>query len=288
MGWLSNLSPTFNFDQSDKKYKSNQTNTIWGPQAGLLEPTYTGTTNLLNNNYINQGLAAGEAAIPGIEQYGGQALPVWSNLLAGGAFGGQSYDTSGLNPMATGNNQNFQTLYGLQNPQQNPYLNAMAQSGLGQMFRQYQQSMAQNKLGANFAGGLGGSRQGVADANANYNMMMGGSDFLSSLYGGQYQSDMNRAMQSAQIANQQQLQAMELQRLYGYGADQTSMQALGQGANAMNLGFASPMYYQQLAGMQFSPYQWASEIAGSPYTSNVSSKGSASDTTWGFGLGAKA
>jgi len=105
--------------------------------------------------------------------------------------------------MMPGIEQSYQNMI---NPQGNPYLDQMAQSGLGQLQQNFGQTLSQIRGGAAAGGSLGGSRQGVAEGIASQDMGTQANNFLGNLYGGQYQADQNRALgglgMAGQITNQ--------------------------------------------------------------------------------------
>ena len=117
-------------------------------------------------------------------------------------------------------------------------------------------------------GGYGGSRQGIAEGLSTQGLMDSIGDYGTNLYGGQYQSDQNRALAAAGGYNADMMQGIDMNRMIGQGADQAGLQALGQGANAMNLGFSAPNLYSQLYGMQSTPYNQYSGILGNPLSLN--------------------
>lgn len=272
---------SFGADESESEQKRK----IWKPQANLLKDVYSGTQDLVAGSpYLDQALSSGEAAIPGMAGYGGQALPAWSNFLSGGTYGGQNFDLSGLNQMAQGQGESFDTYSALQNPMGNPYLDQMAGRGMNNLFQNYAQNYLPSVTNEAVAsGGLGGSRQGIAQGVGYQGLMDSAGDYLTNLYGGQYQSDMNRALSAANAANQYQLGGLGQAAQVGQQADQTGLNALMQGQTAMNLGFTAPNMYNQLYNMQWQPYQQGAAVAGNPYTSEVSG----SENNMSFGAGSK-
>lgn len=246
---------------------------IWGPQANALQNLYQGSTDFFNtpNQNLQMGMAAGQQAIPGIMGYANQAMPAWANLMQGGTFGQQPLDVSNVNSIAGGYNPAFGTMNDLQQGGTNPYLQQMGQSGLDQMFQNYSRNVNPNITGgAEMSGGMGGSRQGIAEGNALGDLFSGGYNFLGNLYGGQYQSDQNRRLAAAQSSIQGQLSGINQARMIGQGADATGIQALGQGQNAMNLGFAAPGMYNTMYGMETAPFNQYSAMLGRPTPLNWS------------------
>ena len=80
--------------------------------------------------------------------------------------------------------------------QKNPYLDQMAQGITDQMNQNWERNLAPSiRSGAMAAGGFGGSRQGVVEANALNDMNRSLGQNLTNLYGTDYTNDRNRALQ---------------------------------------------------------------------------------------------
>ncbi len=92
------------------------------------------------------------------------------------------------------------------NPQGNPYLDQQVQGGLGQLQQNFGQTLSQIRGNAVNAGSLGGSRQGVAEGIAARDMGTQANNFVSGMYGQNYQADQNRSMQALQMAPQMAVQ----------------------------------------------------------------------------------
>jgi hypothetical protein len=145
----------------------------------------------------------------------------------------------------------------------NPYLDQMA----GGMVRQQMQGLTEGALpairdGAMAAGGIGGSRQGVAEGLAVGRTMQGLGDSLAGLYGNAYQFDQNLGLQQQGLNNSfftaqrgQDLQGLGL----GAGLVQQGLSGMAaQGAGLANVG-------QQATAAQWAPYQTAAGLVG-PFT----------------------
>jgi hypothetical protein len=89
------------------------------------------------------------------------------------------------------------------NPAMNPYLDQMTQVYRDQLDQGIQQIGGQ----AGLTGGYGGGRQGLLEANALQDYGTNVGNFL----GGQYQQDMNRAVQQQQFGLQSLPQVLQLQ-----------------------------------------------------------------------------
>lgn len=103
------------------------------------------------------------------------------------------------------------------NPQGNPYLEQMGQTGLDQINRNLTQDILPSINNEAMGGmNLGSSRQGIAEGLATQGAQIAGGDYLTNLYGQQYQQDQNRAMQAMQMAPIfQQMQNNPLQQYAG-------------------------------------------------------------------------
>lgn len=120
-------------------------------------------------------------------------------------------------------------------PQMNPYVDQMAQSITNQVNDNWTRNLAPSlRSGAVAAGGFGGSRQGVTEANALHDINQGLSNSLSNLYGTSWQNAQQNDIQRQSLANQMAIAKM--QNELGY-AGVNSNYALGMANNS--LGFAN-------------------------------------------------
>jgi len=157
--------------------------------------------------------------------------------------------------------QNAQDIYGQANrmvsdPMSDPTIAAYMQSAIDPLTRQYEQTVGNTLAGqAVGAGGLGGSRQGVAEGEASRGYMSGVGDISSSVMSNAFNRAMNQQLGAGQLLGQQYGQAGQL----GLGAGQNLSGAYGdaQTAQARALGLA-PGTMQ--AGMM--PYDIMSQIGG--------------------------
>lgn len=106
----------------------------------------------------------------------------------------------------------------------NPYLQDQANAITNTATTNLQRNILPGiNAGAMMAGGFGGSRQGIAQANAIGQTNQGITNSLAGLYGNAYEGDQNRsnaaAMQAAQLAAQQNIAGMQNQttRDLGFG-----------------------------------------------------------------------
>lgn len=266
---------SFGFNFGSSKQKSSQQ--VWGPQADALKGLYGNVSDYYqaNNPYLNAGLTAGASSIPGITGYTDQALPAWSNFLAGGSFSGFNPNIGAVNDMAAGQGAGFNTYQNLMGDvSQNPYLAGMAQMGLNQLGSNYERFTKNNTdLQAAFGGGYGQAGWGKATGNDLFGLNQAGGNFLQGLYGNAFAQNQATQLAAAQGYNADQLAAIQAAGAFGTQADQTGINALNAGAAATNLGFAAPNLYNQLYGMQWSPYLNAASVFGNPTTLSQS-KGS--------------
>ena len=128
----------------------------------------------------------------------------------------------------------------------NPYLQQSANNIATNLTQNWQQNALPSiNSGAMMAGGFGGSRQGVAQANSANGLNQAIGQAQTSLYGQAYDQDQNRAtqqsMQQAQLASNQSIAGMQnqTQRDLGfgglnnqrYGMDQSYGLGIGQNQN---------------------------------------------------------
>jgi hypothetical protein len=135
----------------------------------------------------------------------------------GRTFGGSTTQNLGMGGTAPASSGN-----------KNPYLDEMAQGITDQMNQNWSRNLAPSiRSGAMAAGGFGGSRQGVVEANGlnDLNRTLGQS--LTSLYGQDWTNQQNRNLQQQQINNQD--------KQYYSGLDSNNAQfGANLGLNTMN------------------------------------------------------
>lgn len=157
---------------------------------------------------------------------------------------------------------------------QNPAVNAMAQS----MGNQFNQQLTQSVLpgigaDAQFAGGFGGSRQGVAEGNAIQGMSQAFGNSLANLYGNAYSADQNfYTAQRGQDLQQQGLGASMFNQ--GFAGN------LGLGQQTYNVGqqyMNAPYNVLQQYGAGLSPFSGL----GATVTGNTSTQ----SNPWAGALG---
>lgn len=162
------------------------------------------------------------------------------------------------------------------NPVSNPYLMSMA-SGIAQQSTDNLQRniLPQIRGGAIQNGGLGGSRQGVVEANAIRDTQNGITNSLASLYGGAYENQQGRDLQrygmDQNFYSTQRGLDFQGQRL---GADlfQQGMQGLSQ----QGQGLYQTGMQEQAAGML--PYQQFANLLG-PFTGLNQTNTNSTDTS---------
>lgn len=126
-------------------------------------------------------------------QGGAQGGPVSQNLGMGGGYGGNSGANYGAQGGAMGGGQN-------------PYLADMGKVIVDQMQENYTRNQAPlARSGAMAAGGFGGSRQGVVEANGLNDLNRGIGQNLTNLYGQDWTNQQNRNLQNKSIDNQYDL-----------------------------------------------------------------------------------
>jgi len=136
-----------------------------------------------------------------------------------------------------------------QTGQGNPYLQGMYQDAAGQMTDAYQRSIVPNIDAQMSRAGRLGSQAHVGQRDiAQENLAQGLGDLATGLFGGQYQSDMNRALaaQQALAGTHGQDLARQLSAAQGIGGLhnqglQAQLQATGQLGSLANLGFGNQL-----------------------------------------------
>lgn len=161
--------------------------------------------------------------------------------------------------------------------QQNPYLSQMADTIKGQVNDNLTRNvMPQIASGAQLAGGFGGSRQGVVEANALKDANQGLSNSLTSMYYGDYNNSMNRGLQKYGMDQSYNLGLGQLQ----LGNRNTDLNQVQLGANLFqngNTGFmntGSGVYNLGLTQQQ-APWQVSGNLNNTmtPYTGLGSTTG---------------
>ena len=114
------------------------------------------------------------------------------------AYAGTSGGNLGMGGVPAGNAQ-YQNY---QSGNQNPYLKEMGNTIVNQMTDNFQRNqMPGMRSGAMAAGGFGGSRQGVVEANGLKDLNMGIGQNLTNLYGQDWTNQQNRNLQQQSINN---------------------------------------------------------------------------------------
>lgn len=128
--------------------------------------------------------------------------------------------------LISGDTRGQQTLLDLMNPEGNPYLDQMVSSATRGVTQNFQENVLPGiSGGATSAGQYGGSRQGIAQGVASGRYLDTIGDIETTLRGGQYQSDMNRALSAAgQYTGGQQAGAGILSSLSGQNFNQQMQQ----------------------------------------------------------------
>lgn len=107
---------------------------------------------------------------------------------------------AGPSNAAYGSNLGFSSQ---QTQQQNPYLDQQAQAITNQMNNNWTRNLAPSiRSGAMAAGGFGGSRQGVVEANGLNDLNQGLGNSLANLYGGAWNQQQSNNLQQQSINNQ--------------------------------------------------------------------------------------
>jgi len=120
----------------------------------------------------------------------------------------------------------------------NPYLQASLDPQIAEARRQSQITQAQNAAKMTSAGGFGGSRQAIMDAENQLNLGTNLANITGQGYNTafsnaqqQFNADQQRKIQEAQFGAQQGMTAAQLQAQYGLSADQANEMSKQFGAN---------------------------------------------------------
>jgi len=251
--------------------KSNKTDSkvsVWGPQSGYLQDLYQQGQNRFNIDGNQQALDLGQQGLNQIGNLYGQASSYYPNLVTGGQAGQidvtdptQQY----LSQTLQGQGQGMETLTDLQQGGINPNLQGMVGAATRGLTENYQQQVMPGiRQNAAFSGGLGGSRQGVAEGIASQSYLNNIQDTASNIYGQAYDADQQRRLSAAQGMLSQQAGAGQIASgLMGQQA-QTGLGAIGAGNELAQLGMAPSGYANQVYGYGWNPLQQYQGIIGGP------------------------
>lgn len=202
----------FNFDPTLAYMNYHQ-----GPGSiGITNPRHTNTTEYLQNNrwtpngiqanrntlsYAKTPFGAGAGGNSVADGYSNKPLQMGGGQSQGGGMAGWNSGVSGNNGVsnAQSNWNNIGSGGGSAfggsasfNPTMNPYLQQMGDMMAGTMTNNWQRKVQpQIASQAMAAGGFGGSRQGVAEANSANDLNMGIGSALANLYGQGYGQGLN-------------------------------------------------------------------------------------------------
>lgn len=125
---------------------------------------------------------------------------------------------------------------------QNPYLADMGKNMVSQMQENYTRNQAPlARSGAMAAGGFGGSRQGIAEANGLKDLNRGISQGLTSLYGTDWTNAQNRNLQQQSINNSYDLGSRGLNNQYDLGLRSSDLGFANLDANIANSNFSNQL-----------------------------------------------
>lgn len=256
---------------------SDSSSNVWQGQKAPLKNLYSAATNFFNqgqNSYIDQALQTGEQGAGMMPQINQQTMSPWKQQLQGGMINNLGL-TDFYNNMMDAKGTVMNTLTGMQDPSQNPYLKEMGQYGLDMLNENFARNvMPQLTTDAAFSGGLGGSRQGIAQGTAAGDLAGEQANYLSNFMGGQYQGDMNRAAQAAQVMGGLQQNAAGAYGNILSQQDTNAQNALRFSPQMLQNFMAPSSAYAGLNQTQWSPYANYSQVLGQPTVlSDSSSKG---------------
>lgn len=229
MGLLSSIGDFF----GGSSQQSSAPSSVWGPQQDFLTSLYGRAQNA---SYGGMGQNFAQSFLPGAQR--------GFNQLIGG---GQQFDPTGLQNIASGQtqNQNLQGAIG---------------AGLGQINRNFQRNIMPGiNTGAAMTNTSGGSRQGIAQGLAASDANQQATDFVQNMQSQNYQSGIQNQLGAyGQLGAQDQL------------ANQAMFGGLSQAPQLSNLGF----------GAQYGDLSQLSQLIGRP---TILGGGSQGTTTGGIG-----
>ena len=120
----------------------------------------------------------------------------------------------------------------------NPYLKGMGDTIVNQMTDNYTRNqLPAMRSGAMAAGGFGGSRQGVVEANGLRDLNLGIGQNLTNLYGQDWTNSQNRNLQEKSINNSYDLGLKSINNSYDLGLRSSDLGFAGLDANIANSNF---------------------------------------------------
>jgi len=170
--------------------------------------------------------------------------------MGGGSFsGGMTVTSGGAAPVSSANLNNYQ---------QNPYLKQMGMD----LQNQFRDTLLRDTLpgvrgGALAAGGVGGSRQGIAEGLATAGSNTGAASAVTGLYGNDYENQMKRNLQQYMADQQFALGNANINLGYSGQANQYDLGRRGidlgytNSANSYNLGLGNLALGNKTADNQF-------------------------------------
>lgn len=200
-----------------------------------------------NYGYDNDGRIVALNGAPKFAQNGSSALTKYDPSSSGSSGYGGSYGSSSSSSSTSG---------GL-----NPYLDQMAQSITNQMNTNWSRNLEPSiRSGAMAAGGFGGSRQGVVEANGLRDMNQTLGNSLANLYGTGWQNAQQNALQKQSLDNSYDLgirnNNLGFANLdsnnaqFGANLNLNTLNAMNNwaqnGVNAANQMYQMPLYYQNM------------------------------------------
>lgn len=266
------------------KSSSSQQDSVWSEQQPYLLDLYENAQRLAgeNKNLLSMSNESGLANIPSIENLNLLSQAGYGDLLSGGKLGNlPSYLKDYLKATTSGEGLAMDTLIGLQGDGANPYLKDMATNALDLMTQNTERNLAPLTRNATFSGGLGGSRQGIAEGILLSDANRDARTFLTDFYGQQYQGDQTRRINAAGAMLDAQRGAAGLSGEAIAGSDANALNALGYTPNMIANTMAPSQAYSSLYGNQWLPYQNYSNIVQNPVV-----LGSGKSSAWNFNTNA--
>jgi len=223
-GWMNNTSPT--------------------QRAAIENGSYTGVANAGGQDYGFGGIYGPGSANYGTPGYGsglgknGMGDGWDAAAPSGGSTGGGNLGFgSGSSGSGSYSSMGTQSSGG-----QNPYLQQQGQDIIRQMTDNYNRNeLPAMRSGAMAAGGFGGSRQGVVEANGLNDLNRGIGQNLTNLYGQDWTNGQNRNLQQQSINNSYDLGSRGLINQYDLGLRSSDLGFANLDANIANSNFSNQL-----------------------------------------------
>lgn len=217
--------------------------------GGTAGNTITGAGDPYNMAALTGGQQAGQ--MPQGQQQGGTPQGT-GHAYEAGQYSGQADPMAGLFPSSQASNFSFSQSSPQGNYTPSPYLDQQAnaiKTQYGQQFNEQVLPGLRDKFVG--AGGLGGSRQGIAEGLAAGRSQQGLAGALANLYGNDYEQSQNRSLQAGIAGNSAAIQGrgMELQYDLGRLNSERGFYSTNRGQDLQQMGLGAGLMGQGNLGL---------------------------------------